>query len=142
MTYLIAQAQDAPGQISVTADVWTTDTTRASYLGMTGHWIEVRDGKWELKSSVIGFRVISGDHSGNNLGRYFASTCQRMGIITDKSTKVHQISISTKDRSHRDDQLGCVTLDNAANNGTTCQKVSEILQKRNLFWNLKENQLP
>ena len=70
---------------------------------MTGHWIEVTDGKWELRSSVIGFRVISGDHSGNNLGHYFVSTCQCVGIITDNGTKVHQISIDRKDRSHCND---------------------------------------
>ena len=40
--------QDAPGQISVTADAWTADTTSTSFFGMTGHWIEVKDGKWEL----------------------------------------------------------------------------------------------
>ena len=125
-------------------DVWTADMTRASYMGMTGHWIEVNNGKWKLRSSVIGFRMISGDHSGNNLGHYFISICKHMGSITDKGTKVHQISnigVRIGLTVNHDDQLGHVTLDNATNNGTTCQKVSDILQKQNLFWNPKENQL-
>ena len=55
---------------------------------MTGHWIEVKDGKWALWLSVIGFKAISGDHSGDNLGHYFASICKRVGIIMDNQSKV------------------------------------------------------
>jgi hypothetical protein len=29
--------QNAPGKISSTADGWTADTTKASFLGMTAH---------------------------------------------------------------------------------------------------------
>ena len=38
-------AQAAPGKISATADRWTADNTKALFLGMTTHWIEVKDGK-------------------------------------------------------------------------------------------------
>jgi hypothetical protein len=40
--------QAAPGKISCTADGWTADTTKAAFLGMTAHWIDVKDGKWKM----------------------------------------------------------------------------------------------
>jgi hypothetical protein len=46
-------AQAAPGKISATADGWTTNNTKVSSLGMTAHWIEVKDGKWKLQSEVL-----------------------------------------------------------------------------------------
>ena len=59
-----------PGEISVTADAWTADITSASYFGMTGHWIEVKDDKWKLQSIILGFKVISDDV------RYHISYCK------------------------------------------------------------------
>ena len=76
--------QMAPGLISTTADMWTADTTKAAFLGITAHWIEVKKetgGRWEMRSEVIGFRSVSGDHSGENLGRYFVGVCDRIGIM-------------------------------------------------------------
>ncbi|KAF8680603.1 hypothetical protein AX14_004549 [Amanita brunnescens Koide BX004] len=125
MNQIKEEFTDAPGQISVTADAWTADTTRASFFGMTGHWIDVKEGNWKLRSTVIGFRAISGDHSGHNLARYFVSICKRAGIITEKNSK-----------------LGRVTVDNTANNLTMCEKVSDIHQKHGILWNDKKNQLP
>jgi len=59
--------QAAPGLILTTAGGWIVDTTKASFLGMTAHWIEVKDGKWKLQAEVIRFQGILGDHSGANL---------------------------------------------------------------------------
>ena len=36
---------------------------------MTVHWIKVKEGKWKMRAAVIGFKVLSGGHSGENLGR-------------------------------------------------------------------------
>ncbi|KAF8622594.1 hypothetical protein AX15_006893 [Amanita polypyramis BW_CC] len=116
--------QNAPGQISVTANAWTTDTTSASFFGMTGHWIKVKDGKWELQSSVISFKAISGDHSSDNLAHYFVVICKCAGIMAKKSSK-----------------LGRVTINNASNNVSMCRRVSDIHQKYGLFWNHEQNQL-
>jgi len=80
--------QDAPGKISTTSDGWTADNTKGSFLGMTAHWIEVKDTKWKLCSEVIGFQLISGEHSGGNLGRYFVGLCDRMGIMSKNESKV------------------------------------------------------
>ena len=49
----------APGLISTTADMWTADTTKAAFLGVTAHWIEVKmepKETWELRSEVISVR--------------------------------------------------------------------------------------
>jgi hypothetical protein len=78
----------APGKISTTADGWTADNTKGSFLGMTAHWIDVKEDKWKLRSEVIGFQGISGDHSGLNLGRYFIGLCDRVGICSQNGTKV------------------------------------------------------
>ncbi|KAF8221221.1 hypothetical protein L208DRAFT_1068778, partial [Tricholoma matsutake] len=61
-----------PGKFSTMSDGWTTaDNTERSFLGMMAHWIEVKDTKWKLHSEVVGFQLISGEHSGGNLGQYF-----------------------------------------------------------------------
>jgi len=70
----------APGRISTTADMWSADTTKAAFLGVTAHWIQVTKEIWEMRSEVIGFRSVSGDHSGENLGRYFVGVCNQIKI--------------------------------------------------------------
>jgi hypothetical protein len=80
--------QATPGLVSTTADCWSVDTTKASFLGVTAHWIEVKSGKWRLRSEVIRFRPVSGEHSGGNLGQYFVGVCKRVGIINAERTKV------------------------------------------------------
>jgi hypothetical protein len=81
--------QAAPGLISTTADGWSVDTTKASFLGVTAHWVDVRNGKWMLRAEVVGFRGISGEHSGANLGRYFLGVCERVGIVNAQRSKVN-----------------------------------------------------
>jgi hypothetical protein len=80
--------KSAPGLVSTTADGWSVDTTCASFLGVTGHWMEVTGGKWKLRAEVLGFRGVSGEHSGENLGRYFVGVCERVGIIDAEKSKV------------------------------------------------------
>lgn len=52
----------------MTADGWTADNAKGSFLGVTAHWIEVKGGTWRLQLEVIGFQGILGDHSSSNLG--------------------------------------------------------------------------
>ena len=49
---------------------------------MTAHWIDVKDGEWKLRSEVIGFRGLSGNHGGDNLGKYLVGLYERVGIMT------------------------------------------------------------
>jgi hypothetical protein len=59
---------------------------------MTASWIEVKDGIWKLRSEVIGFQPVSGDHSGWNLGRYVVGLCDRVGIFSKNGSKVHLLT--------------------------------------------------
>lgn len=54
---------------------------------MTAHWIEVKDGMWKMRAEVIGFKALSGAHSGENLGRYAVGLLDRVGIMDDKTSK-------------------------------------------------------
>jgi hypothetical protein len=83
--------QEAPGKISTTSDGWTADNTKGSFLGLTAHWMEVKEWTWKLRSEVIGFQPISGEHSGDNLGRYFVGLCDRVGIMSENKSKVNSV---------------------------------------------------
>jgi len=45
-----------------------------------------------MKAVVIGFKALSGGHSGENLGRYFIGLLDHIGIMSKTRTKVHQLS--------------------------------------------------
>lgn len=66
--------------------------TKAAFLGVTAHWIDVkgREGgeMWEMCSEVISFQSVSRDHSGKNLGQYFVGVCDQIGIMNTKKSKV------------------------------------------------------
>ena len=136
--------QAARSMISTTADGWTVDTTKAGFLGVTAHWIQVKKDKWEMRSEVIGFRAISGDHSGKNLGRYFVGVCDRIGIINMERSKVSSGAVNTQVLSDRkSSQLLTATLDNASSNTTKCETIQSIHERRKLpVWSAEENQLP
>ena len=57
------------------------------FLGMTAHWIEVKEEIWTMRAEVIGFKVLSGAHSGENLGRYMVGLFDRVGIMSEKEWK-------------------------------------------------------
>jgi hypothetical protein len=59
---------------------------------MTAHWIEVKDEKWKMKVAVIGFKALSGGHSGENLGRYSVGLLDCIGIMDQKRSKVCHLS--------------------------------------------------
>jgi len=80
--------QNAHGNISMTIDGWSVDMTKASFLGVTGHWIDVQGSTWKLRSAVLAFHCLSGQHSGANIARTFYSLCQRIGVFTRKDHKV------------------------------------------------------
>ena len=55
---------------------------------MTAHWIEVKGKEWRMRLEVIGFKAISGAHTGENLGRYAVGLLDRAGIMDEKRSKV------------------------------------------------------
>lgn len=78
----------APRKVSITADGWLADTTKAGFLGMTAHWIEVKGGKWKLRAVVIRFKALSGAHNGENLGRCAVGLLDCVRIMDKKGLKV------------------------------------------------------
>ena len=72
----------------MTADAWTADNTKTSFLGVTAHWISVKAGKWKLRSEVVGLKSVMGGHDGDNLGKYFMGLCERVGICGQGGSKV------------------------------------------------------
>ena len=80
--------QAALGKISTTANGWSANNTKASFLGITAHWIEVKNGKWKMCAEVVGFQAISGDHGGENLGWYLMGLCDWIGICNKNGLKV------------------------------------------------------
>ena len=57
---------------------------------MMAHWIEVKEGKWKLRAEVIGFRGLSGAHSGENLRRYAVGLLDCVGIMDKVQSKVRR----------------------------------------------------
>ena len=74
-------------------DSWTADNLKASFLGITAHWIEVKDDRWKLHSAVIVFKGLSGAHTGKNLGIQFTRALKWVGILTANGHKVRSYSI-------------------------------------------------
>lgn len=81
------------GRISATMDLWSVNQTKATFLGITAHWIDgtinsSNTSKWTLQTEVITFRGVVGAHTGDNLGHYFVGLCEQVGIISHGSSKV------------------------------------------------------
>ena len=140
----LTKQKNAPGRISTMADCWSADTTKVGFLGMTVHWIQVTDdGKWKMRSEAVALKALSGDHGGENLGRYFISLCERVGIVSKSGSKVRsQVSINKQSTQHSHAQLYAVTLDNTSSNNMLCQTIERLHTKRGLTWSAEENQLP
>jgi hypothetical protein len=84
--------RNAASKISITLDCWTSPNNKA-FLGVTGHYI---DKDWALKSLLVDFVPLSGEHTGENLCGALVDVCERRGILG---------------------KLQGVTTDNAANIG-------------------------
>ena len=59
---------------------------------MMAHWIEVKDKRWKLRAEVVGFKALSGTHSGENLGRYAVGLMDRVGIMAKNSSKARLLN--------------------------------------------------
>ena len=78
------------GHVSTTMNLWSVDQTKASFLGITTHWINIdsTSSKWTLQTKVIAFQGISGLHTGDNIGHYFMGLCEQVGLISMGASKV------------------------------------------------------
>ncbi|GBC36498.1 zinc finger BED domain-containing protein RICESLEEPER 2-like [Rhizophagus irregularis DAOM 181602=DAOM 197198] len=99
--------QEVSGKISFTIDAWTSSNS-ISFLGITAHWIS---DEWELKNILLDFVKLEGSHSGKNIKEFFLKSLKDFGIMT----KI----------------LG-ITTDNASNNNTFLEEVSNELAEKNI----------
>jgi hypothetical protein len=79
------------GQISITLDAWTSKAYDP-YLGVTAHYIDSppqRPNEWTLKSDILGFTEIKGNHGGANQAATVLRVLDRYGI-RDKVSLIYQ----------------------------------------------------
>jgi len=110
--------------VSITFDGWSADTTKMGFQGMTAHWIDVKDEMWKMRAAIIGLKAVSGNHSGENLGRHVVSLLDRVDIMDKNGSKVS--SLIFPDLISYMSQLYMATLDNTSNNNTTCKVIEEV----------------
>ena len=90
-----------PGKFSITLDIWTSPSQNP-FLCVTLHFI---DDSWELKSQVIAFRYIPGNHSG---------------------IKISSVLLDVLKEYQLEDRILTVTVDNASNNNTLVMELIEM----------------
>jgi hypothetical protein len=95
-----ATLQSALSKIHLTIDLWTSPNTLA-ILGIVGHYISESG---QLEHSILALREVSGEHTGEN-----------------QSEEVLQVVKEYRFAS----KLGYFMMDNASNNDTLVQSVSE-----------------
>ncbi|KAF7334741.1 HAT family dimerization domain-containing protein [Mycena sanguinolenta] len=108
----------AIGKISTTMDLWT-DQKKRPFMAVTGHWLEATlvdtpsgpQYVLKLRTDLIGFLRVPGNHDGEHLATAFLYIIDRIGITS---------------------KLGWVTLDNASNNDTFMTWLEIELQKRKI----------
>ena len=74
--------QDIPGEFSVTFDAWTSKASDP-YLAVTTHYIDTPPGKpddWMLKSELLGFKIIEGNHGGANMAATMMKVVDQFGL--------------------------------------------------------------
>lgn len=82
--------QNSLGKVSFTADMWS-DKKMQSFLAVTAHWISRNDtGTLELKSSLIAFHRVWGQHTGKNLAVIVLNLLDRAGATSKVNNMQYQ----------------------------------------------------
>lgn len=76
-------SQAAKGLISCTTDLVTQGNTGRSFIGGTLHWITEQDGKWVLRTEMLGYQRMWGTHTGQNIARHLTAMLNRIGVFTE-----------------------------------------------------------
>ena len=82
----VKEFESVLGLIATCGDMWSSPNNKMPYFGAMSAHIQIllRNKKrpaWKLKSTILGFKSVEGDHGGVNLGRYYFGMCRRVGII-------------------------------------------------------------
>ena len=81
-----AEIEGIIGKVAICEDMWSSPANKMPFMGTAAAYIVVKRAKkqppmWQLKSTILSFRVVEGAHDGENLGRYLFGVCRRAGII-------------------------------------------------------------
>lgn len=60
-------------------------------MGITAHWIDVKDAVRTLDVAAIGFKGVVRNHTGFRLAKYFYAVCNRVGIFEKKKKVLYFI---------------------------------------------------
>ena len=85
---LLTHFQSLPSKVSFTFDTWTS-RSMDPYLALTAHYIESTPDQplvWRLKTNLIGFIPLVGNHSGKNQARHIHRCIDRIGLHTKVRT--------------------------------------------------------
>ena len=45
----------------MTSDGQTVEAMKKEFLGVTAHWIQVKDGIWEMQLELVGYKPVVGE---------------------------------------------------------------------------------
>lgn len=92
----------ARAKISIALDCWTSPFSQA-FMAISGYFI---DADWVYREVLLGFKPLSGSHTGNNLSEVLMKTLTDHGI---------------------EDRIFGLTTDNASNNRTLVESLQQAL---------------
>jgi hypothetical protein len=69
--------EDAQSKIHLSFDLWTSDGTTMSIIGVVAHYL---DKTWTIKTRLIAVRRLYGSHAGENMSRLLMSVIQEFEI--------------------------------------------------------------
>ena len=92
--------------MAYTADSWTTANMKHSFLGITAHWI---DQGWTFRALVIGFELLKGSHTGDNLAATMVKVLQELGLekkpfflTTDNASNMYTMATKLEEKLSSD----------------------------------------
>ena len=104
-TKLRDKLQKIPGGISVTTDIWTTETYDKSFMSVTIHYL---NSSWKLRSILLDFISMKGSHTGIAISNAMETCLQEMRITS---------------------KLIAITRDNASSNNRFLQEFASSLSR-------------
>ncbi|KAJ6639497.1 putative AC transposase [Pseudolycoriella hygida] len=83
-----------PGKISITLDGWTSKHG-LPFLAIRGHWV---DEQWQLKSKLLDFAYIEGNHDGRNHSIILSECLRRLNVRFSEILGITADNASSNDK--------------------------------------------
>lgn len=87
--------QEIPGGISITTDIWTSDSYDKSFMAITIHYL---NSSWRLKNILLDFISMKGSHTGVAISDAMKDCLHNMGIIS-------KLTAITRDNARSNDKF-------------------------------------